>query len=313
MKRLAFPDGKAFAFTILDDTDVATVENVRPVYRLLEDLGFRTTKTVWPVGCPEGSKNFFLSETMEDPEYRKFVIDLERRGFEVTWHGATMESSVRSRTLAGLEAFREMLGHFPRVHVNHSFNRENIYWGADRIDVPLLRRLYARITKTPIGYYEGHVEDSDYWWGDRCRQHIEYARNLTFNEVNLLRVNPSMPYRDPNRPLVPWWFSGSDAEGCEAFNRLLRHQNQDRLEREGGVCIVATHLGKEFAPGGNLDPSFRATMEELSARNGWFVPVGQLLDWMRDQRSVDGLPRGEWLRMQFRWAVDLFVRKWSSR
>ena len=59
-----FPGGARFAFTVMDDTDVATVDNVLPIYRLLESLGMRTTKTVWPVRCEEGSRNFSLSETM---------------------------------------------------------------------------------------------------------------------------------------------------------------------------------------------------------------------------------------------------------
>ena len=71
-----FPDGRQFAFTIIDDTDVATVENVAPMYALLERLGMRTTKTVWPVGCPEGSADFGSSETMEDPADQTPEIDL---------------------------------------------------------------------------------------------------------------------------------------------------------------------------------------------------------------------------------------------
>ena len=95
---LTFPAGRRFAFTIMDDTDVATLANVGPVYRLLDQLGFRTTKTVWPVGCPEGSANFSSSETLEDPAYLAFVLDLQSRGFEVAYHGATRESSTRERT-----------------------------------------------------------------------------------------------------------------------------------------------------------------------------------------------------------------------
>ena len=45
MPPFEFPNGKRFAFTILDDTDVATLANVRPIYRLLEEVGMRTTKT----------------------------------------------------------------------------------------------------------------------------------------------------------------------------------------------------------------------------------------------------------------------------
>ena len=41
-----FPHGKRFAFTIVDDTDVATVANVKPLYDLLHELGFRTTKRI---------------------------------------------------------------------------------------------------------------------------------------------------------------------------------------------------------------------------------------------------------------------------
>ena len=56
--RVQFPGGARFAFTVMDDTDVATVENVRPIYRLLDSLGMRTTKTVWPMPCEEGSRDF---------------------------------------------------------------------------------------------------------------------------------------------------------------------------------------------------------------------------------------------------------------
>ena len=88
--RLQFPGGTRFAFTVMDDTDVSTVENVRPIYRVLESLGMRTTKTVWPVRCEEGYGDFWFSETLDDPHYRDFVLDLQARGFEIAYHGATM-------------------------------------------------------------------------------------------------------------------------------------------------------------------------------------------------------------------------------
>ena len=169
MTRPTYPGGKRFAFTIIDDTDVATVANIRPVYRLLEDLGMRVTKTVWPLSCPEGSKNFQSSETLEDPDYCAFVVDLQQRGFEVTWHGATMESSTRERTVRALEGFRKVFGTYPRVHVNHAYNRENLYWGASRIDVRLLKGVYGRLDEVPPNHYLGHVEGSPFWWGDLCR------------------------------------------------------------------------------------------------------------------------------------------------
>jgi hypothetical protein len=305
----AFPNGKRFAFTIVDDTDVATVENVLPMYRLLEELGMRTTKTVWPVACPEGSPDFGTSQTLDDAPYREFLTDLQRRGFELTWHGATMESSQRERTIAGLERFREVFGAFPAIHVSHSFNRENLYWGPDRVDVPLLRWIARSITGVRRDYFQGHVEGSPYWWGDLCSRHIVYARNLTFNHINTTAINPSLPYRDPSRPIAPWWFSSSDAENAEEFADLLSLENQERLETEGGVCIVATHIGKEFVQDGRVRPLIEERLRALARRPGWFVPVGPLLDSLRSQRASERLPPDEWRRMQWRWFTDLAFRK----
>lgn len=308
-RSFAFPDGKRFAFTVLDDTDVATVQNVAPVYELLERLGMRATKTIWTMRCPEGSKNFSSSQTLQDSEYRAFVVDLRRRGFEIASHGASMESSTRDRTVAGLECFRSVLGDYPRVHANHAQNRENLYWGPGRVDHPLLKALFRKLCGGTPDYYQGHVEDSSHWWGDLCAQHIEYVRNLTFAEINLLRVNPSMPYRDPSRPLVRSWFSATDAEDAEEFSRLLSPAHLERLEREGGICIVATHFGKGFAENGRVVDVVRKRLEMLARRPGWFPTVGELLDRMRAGRAADVLPAREWRSMQWTWARHLFFRK----
>jgi hypothetical protein len=310
---LSFPGGRRFAFTIMDDTDVATLANVEPVYRLLDQLGFRTTKTVWPVGCPEGSANFSSSETLEDAAYLDFVLGLKSRGFEIAYHGATMESSTRDRTALALARFRELFGGPPRVYANHAYNQENLYWGLDRIDDPLLRTLYKRVEGRPTGFYQGHVQHSRWWWGDLAEQ-ITYIRNLTFSDINVLRINPSMPYQDPRRPAVPWWFSASDAEDVHAFNSLISPTAQDRLAREGGVCIVATHLGKGFTEDGIVHAETRRLLERLAAKPGWFVPVGTLLDWLRTTREASPLlPHAEWKRMQWRWAMDLALRKLHRR
>lgn len=303
-----FPGGARFAFTVLDDTDVATVDNVQPVYRLLESLGMRTTKTVWPVRCPEGSRNFWLSETMDDPRYYDFVVDLQRRGFEIAFHCATMETSTRERTTLALSRFRSIFGAPPRVHANHSLNRENLYWGVGRFDDPVVRILYRLASREAPDFYQGHCTGSPYWWGDLCLEQIEYVRNLSFSEVNLMRVNPSMPYRDPARPYVRWWFSATDAEGVEEFNELLQPEHVQRLEAEGGICIVATHFGKGFVRDGTLHRETQRLLDLLARRNGWFPPVGELLDWLRARRETDGLPRREWRRMQWRWALDTLAR-----
>jgi hypothetical protein len=307
-----FPDGKRFAFTVIDDTDVATVENVGPIYDLLERLGMRTTKTVWPFRCPDRSSSFAASETLEDTRYRSFALDLQRRGFEIASHGATMESSPRERTIRGFEEMRATFGEYPAVHANHANNRENLYWGSARVDDPIVRAIY-RLAIRGRDFFDGHREDSAYWWGDFARAHVRYVRNLTFDTLDVSRINPTMPYVDRSRPLVNSWFSAADAENCEEFNHLVRPEAQDALEANNGIAIVATHFGKGFVTDGRVDARTTSLLEALSARRGWFVPVGQLLNFLRERGAGGPVPAAEWRRMQWLWLLDLFRRAIRER
>lgn len=308
-----FPGGKRFAFSVVDDTDVSTVDNVRPLYEHLYQLGMRTTKTVWPLAYPGEASAFEHSETLEDADYLAFVQELNTRGFEITWHGAAMESSTRARSKEALERFRDLIGYYPRVHCNHAYNRENLYWGADRVDNRLLRWAYGRLNGRPMDFYQGTTEGSPYWWGDLCRNHFEYGRNLTFDSLNLAKINPSMPYRDPRRDLINRWFSACDADDVHAFNHRLRTEAQAKLEDEGGFSIVATHFGKGFVRNGDVDPETRRLLDELAQRDGWFPTVSELLDHLRSRQVSDDLPAAEWKRMQWSWAWDLVQRRLRTK
>lgn len=300
--RLELPPGKRFAFTILDDTDDARVENVEPLYALLEDLGLRTTKTVWPVPCPEGSRNFFAGSTLEDPAYLRFCQRLQRSGFELSWHEATMESSRRPRIEGGLEAFVALFGVRPRVHTNHAENRENIYWGAKRYQTPLLR--WAAGRKDDHAPFEGEVEGSPYFWGDLCRDWFPYVRNFTFYRLNARAADPYFPYRLEQTPFVNSWFSTSDAADVDEFRRLVTPCAIDGLAAEGGICIISTHLGKGFVRAGVVDPQVERALRYVAGLPGWFVPVGELLDHLATVRRPPTLTRAQLFRLEARHVVD---------
>ena len=89
--RVEWPEGRAFAFTVFDDTDNATVENVGPVYGLLRDLGMRTTKSVWAI-AGDGTPRIG-GATCDDPAYRDWTLELQEAGFEIGSHGATPMTS----------------------------------------------------------------------------------------------------------------------------------------------------------------------------------------------------------------------------
>lgn len=285
-KPIPFPNGKRFAFSIIDDTDMTTLERVKPVYATLEKYGLRTTKTVWVVESNDESHPANRGASLRDAEYRKFILDLQRKGFEIALHGIRGGSSRREEVLQGLEEFRRELGHDPKMHVNHSLNKDNLYWGRHLFAFGPLRWAGGLAIRHE---FSGHDSRSPYFWGDVAKQHIQYVRRFTFAEINLLAVNPSFPYRLPDKPYVNYWFPTADGDRVREFYELLKSENLDKLDREGGVCLVYAHLGSgSFNKDGGVDPRFETRIKELVSRNGWFVPASEILDHLMKQPSWSG-------------------------
>jgi hypothetical protein len=113
-----------------------------------------------------------------------------------------------------------------------------------------------------------------------------------------------MPYHLAGAPYVRHWFSTADAPDRPAFNRLLTRDRVDRLEAEGGACIVSTHFGKRFVSDGRVDPGTERLLRYLADRGGWFVPVSELLDRLLEVRRGRTLTRGEILRLELRFLAD---------
>ena len=298
-----FPNDKRFAFTVFDDTDLSTVENVSPIYSFLSDLQMRTTKSVWPLATAGGAR--IGGQTLDDASYLAFVLDLQRNGFEIALHNVRNHDATREIVQLGIERFQEMLGHPPRTQCNHDTNRENLYWGPTRIESPLLRTAYNLATRLRYRhFYQGHVENSEYFWGDLCKERISYVRNFVFDEINLDAINPTLPYHDPSKPYVNFWFSSSEGGSVDSFCKMLNETNQDKLEEEGGVCIMYTHFSKGFLEGAAIHSEFGRLMRRLSEKDGWFVPVATLLDHLRSTRLSSVIDSAERMRMERRWFLS---------
>ncbi len=302
-----WPEGKQFAFTIFDDTDGATLENVGGVYSFLADCGFRITKSCWVFrGEPDRGKH--PAATLDDEPYRRWLLELQAKGFEIGWHGATWHGSPRARTMEALDRFAEVFGHNPQVGANHASNDECIYWGSPRL-TGWRKAAYNLLTRyRNYSRFRGHVEGDPHFWGDLCQARIKYYRNFAFQDINTLSACPMMPYHDPRLPYVNFWFASSDGNRVERFNRCLSEPAQDRLEAAGGACIMYTHFACGFAERGRIEPRFRALMERLAKKNGWFVPAATLLDHLlqgKDRHDISPLQRR---RLERKWLGEkLFV------
>ncbi len=304
MRQITWPDGKKFAFTIVDDTDRATLENVSPVYAFLQDLGFRTTKTVWPSRGGDAPING--GATCEDRDYADWLLNLQAAGFEIAYHLNTYHTSNRQQIIAGLERFKSLFGHYPSLAANHVGCRDGIYWGDARFDG--MARTFYNLAN---GFHtrdisRGHVVGDELFWGDICRDRIKYVRGFVFNDIDSRRHCTFMPYHDPSRPYVNNWFASSDGGDLQRFQSCIAEHKQERLENDGGVCIMYTHFAFGFCDHkGHISQPFARLMERLSKRAGWFAPASTILDHIQAQQGgTHLLSRQEKSRLAAIWLTE---------
>jgi len=104
---------------------------------------------------------------------------------------------------------------------------------------------------------------------------------------------------------VNQWFAGSDARDGFVFNRNVTKSTVDKLVAERGGCLLYTHFGKDFYENGKLNPQFVKTIEYIASRNGWFVPVATLLDFLAsEQPRPHLLTCGERSALENKWLVN---------
>jgi hypothetical protein len=297
-----WPDGKQFAFTIWDDTDLQTVENTSPVYDFLTELGMRVTKSVWvlePDGVPQHDGG-----SCADPAYLEWALALQRAGHEIALHNVASSTSSRERTLLGMDRFRELFGGDPRSLANHAENKEGIYHGEQRVS-GWRRRVYNALTRgRRQEHFQGHVPGSPLFWGDFCRDRVTYVRNFVYRDINVLNACPYVPYHDATKPYVDQWFASAEGGRPPTFAATISEPNQQRLEDEGGLCIMYTHLGAGFYESGRLDPEFERLMRLMAQRNGWFAPVSTVLDYLRETQGEWVLSDRERGLLERRWLLD---------
>ncbi len=303
INNIKWPNNHEFAFTVFDDTDFATLQNIKPIYSFLMDIGLKTTKSVWPLKS-NVLKPHISGTTCADNDYLKWVQDIQEKGFEIALHNVTNSSSIREDTIRGIELFHNYFGHYPKSFANHSDCQEGIYWGDYRL-TGIYRILYSIIKNKNINRFRGHIQNDKYFWGDICKQKIQYVRNFTFNDINTLKKCPYMPYYDPTKPYVNYFFSSSNGSDVKTFNSLISEQNQEKLLKERGACIVYTHFGANFCEDSKINPKFKSLLNILSKKNGWFCTTSQLLDYLKNQRKTPSiLSKNQRKDLERRWFIE---------
>lgn len=273
-------------FCITDDADAATLPGVRGVYDHLAAIGLRTTRTVWPFrpaercGIPPLPATIQRGITLEDPGVLDYCLALHERGFEICLHGASAGNNVRERTDRALNLMERRFGG-ARTYVCHAKNAENPYWH-ERV----APRGPWRWALAPLSRYRCSGEDpaSPYFWGDLCFERVRQIRLFRTREIDTLASNPSMPYHDPEKPLVRSWFAATK----RSFHDCTAPDALEGLVRGHGLCVLYQYLHRYADPGdGRLDSQFRADTERLMGTTAILVDTAAVL--MERLRRIQGV------------------------
>lgn len=306
-------NNKKFAFTIVDDTDGATVEKIKPIYDYLFKKGMITTKTVW-VYPP---KDYFPGDSLENIEYREYVKDLSEKGFEIALHDAGSGEFSSAQINAALEIFNKVFGYYPKMHINHGDNPSGIYWCGKRFSEPVAK-LYDFYKKRKGTFVEskGDVLGSSSFWGDGCKRHIKYIRNRVYGELDLLKRDRYTPYRERRKDAYSnYWFSSSDAMTADMFVKLLSAKNVDRLERNNGCAILYTHFGYGFVDeNGELRKDVCDAIDYVADKDGWFAPASEILDFLlENKRGSEYISDFASFKLDALWIIERIYRRLADK
>jgi hypothetical protein len=283
------------------------LDNAPIVYDFLNQHSIKTTKSVWIFdGEARNDNKSIIGTTCQNRQYLDWVINLQEQGYEIAFHSATWSRSEREKVIEALNLFKAYFGQDPKMLVQHNDTRpnESIYWGDNRLGGinKIIFKTLMRLKGTKRNIYHGEEKDSPYFWGDVCKERIKYVRNFVYSDINTLKICPDMPYYDPQRPYVNFWFASTEGPNVNTFNACLSEENQYRLERQSGACIIYTHLGKDFVKNGVLNQRFKELIAKISEREGWFVPASQLLDFLLEKKNgINTIKKNERAKLEKKW------------
>ena len=111
-------------FSLTNDPDHGLTKDYAPILRGLAERNIFVTTAVFCTIRDDSSdlaKHCYRGETqsLEDPEYRDLILEARDLGHEIAYHGYSQVSDTREEFLLGLELFKEVIGAYPKVYIEH--------------------------------------------------------------------------------------------------------------------------------------------------------------------------------------------------
>ena len=307
--KIVWPEGKQFAFTVFDDADWETLENVGGVYSLLADCGLRTTKSCWVVrGDPDkgyaGGANRRRRRPLAMAAATCSRRDSRSAGTARTWHSLPRRE-LTGRRWRSSPSFSAIIPSRPRITPVD----EAIYWGSDRLTGfhSFLYNLLTALSQQPASI--AATSKATNTSGATCA-----GRRSSISAISSFRTSTRCGAARSCRTTTRTGRTSTiglprpTAPRCSDLIAASPSGSRTSWRRRGAPASCTPTSPTVSPRGGKVDPQFEQLVRRLAAKNGWFVPVTTLLDYLLSVRRRHEITPVERRRLESALADDKAVR-----
>tara|TARA_R100001163_G_scaffold62246_1_gene52858 strand:+ start:135 stop:953 length:819 start_codon:yes stop_codon:yes gene_type:complete len=215
-------------FILTNDPDHETLELIRPIYKIFNEVGIKVTTGVF---CKMENDGTYLSrhcqqgetDSLENPEYKDFLLEQRSAGHEIAFHGYSQVSNKRNKFLEGLEIYKNIFGEYPYTYIEHGGKKGHHPDGGCKKETLI---------------WKGRDKDSDYYIEDILTEKIKCV--WAFHDL----INqPYMPPEKEAHTHEDYFYRLNDLKNSPLFFRRYRLFQASTVEKTGDLFIGYTHFG----------------------------------------------------------------------
>jgi hypothetical protein len=299
---MTWPGNKKIAFSLITEPDFCTSELVNPIEDFLIDNGILFTKTVW-VYPPN---NHYTGEYLTNNDHMLRVKELQENGIEIGLHNVGSGTFNRSSILEGIELFHKIIGHYPRIQLNHS-NPDNIYWGSKRFIFPL-SFIYGLFSKRK---FEGNQPKSEYFWGDELKSKVKYLVWLNFTTVFTSLMNKYTVCKDTSKQYANYLVNVVELKSCEEIASVINRKTLNKLNESNGTLIICTNFSKGFynETDQSINPKLKDAISLLKQYDMWHTTSTSIFDHIVNSEKATPLSFPDKIKLNIYWLFDKLIYK----
>ena len=253
---------------------------------------------------------------LEEKSEQDFYKKLASKGHEIGLHSASNLTDTREDTQRAFEYFRDVFGYYPKIYIEHrdADNKECVQNKGSHPEsnyyiVDILNRYgpWVWIISPSALPYEGRgnyfniLDSSSLIFSDTALQYWgvlrEFLKTGNFDlyngELYLTMIKGGTPfdtYALKKYGIIKAFRRTGRAEQAngEGFLKWYSKDNIDKLEKEGGIALVYTHMNSKWLDmkAREMRVEIKERLKYIASKDVWLASAGEILQRFKDISNV---------------------------